>query len=178
MEPEGLLLWSQDPPRVPILSQINSILTLHTCFLNICFNIILSTPRTSSGLALRLDNQNFVRIYNFSHRQANHKYICKHRIRGGRAPRILKLGSRWRWMLVVRLRTLYYWVRILGAHCIGRGGLVVVTNRKVKLLLGIEPRRPVCRQTLYWLRDHTYIMKNPARNLAVAVVCKNNKFFR
>jgi len=55
---------------------------------------------------------------------------------GGRAPRILNLDTRWRWVVSYR---------VLGTHCIGgwvglRAGMDVEAKRKPLTLSGIESR--------------------------------------
>jgi len=64
MEPEDSLPWSQSPPLVPILSQMNPVQTLPHYFPKIRSNIIFPTTPISSkwSFPFRSSNQNILCI--------------------------------------------------------------------------------------------------------------------
>jgi hypothetical protein len=132
MEPEGLLLCSQEPATCPYPEPEESIPHPAPCFRNINFNIVLPyTPRTSKwSLPFKHSNQNFVRISHLPvrymtrlsqpHLNVNMWSVLlrlkgkviplhtlhAHGVRGGEVQLllILNLGTRWGWVVSITPR--------------------------------------------------------------------------
>jgi hypothetical protein len=105
---------------------------------------------------------------------------------GGIAPRILNLGTRWRWVVSLTPRPLYTpGERAPGTHWIGdlvspRAGLDAVTKRKIPSLPppGIEPRSSSpCRVSIwqcylgsFGYRNLVYVeIQNGSTNMSVGL---------